>query len=281
MPITLDFAGKLAVVTGGGRGIGLAIAKALAEGGADVAITYTSKDAAPVADELSRTYGTRVKAFKCEVTVSAEVDAAVTAIEAAYGQKVDIGVANAGISLWKEATETSDDEFRKVLEVNTVGPFFFARALARSWLDLPVTAAPGEAHVEVPRLQGRQLDKQILIVSSISGIVAMNPQRQTAYNASKGAATMLAKSLAGEWAHLGIAVNAVSPGYVATDMITGSASEEDRAYAAEWQKRTPVGRFATPDEIGGFIATLLSAKQGGMGFMTGSDIVIDGGYTIF
>ncbi|XAO27014.1 hypothetical protein I312_105855 [Cryptococcus bacillisporus CA1280] len=125
------------------------------------------------------------------------------------------------------------------------------------------------------------LKKQILFVSSISAHVAMSPQRQSAYNASKGAVTMLAKSLAGEWSHIGVAVNSVSPGYVSTDMIANPPDATASNWVKEWEKRTPVGRFATADEIGGFIATLLSDKMGGMGFMTGSDVVVDGGYTIF
>lgn len=96
MPITLDFTGKLVLVTGGGRGIGLAISKALAEAGADVAISYTSKDATPVAKELSDKHGTKVRAFKCEITKSSEVDALVEEVKKEYGKDVDIGVANAG-----------------------------------------------------------------------------------------------------------------------------------------------------------------------------------------
>lgn len=96
MPITLDFSGKLVLVTGGGRGIGKAIASALAEAGADVAITYTSQDASPVAKELSEKYNVQVKAFSCEVTKSEEVDKVVDEVEKAFGKKVDIGVANAG-----------------------------------------------------------------------------------------------------------------------------------------------------------------------------------------
>jgi len=96
MPITLDYSGKLVVITGGGRGIGLAITTALAKGGADVAITYTSADASEVAAKLSKEHGVTVRAYKCEVTSSAQVDAMLAAVEKDFGKKADIGVANAG-----------------------------------------------------------------------------------------------------------------------------------------------------------------------------------------
>ncbi|WVQ80309.1 hypothetical protein IAT38_002414 [Cryptococcus sp. DSM 104549] len=283
MPITIDFKGKLILVTGGGRGIGLAISKALASAGADVALTFTSKDATPVAEQLSAEYGVKVRAFKCEVTKSEEVDQMVEEVEKAFGRKVDIGVANAGISLWKDAHENTDDDLANIFGVNTFGPFYLARSLVRSWLDLPISlSSPGASSgTDVSQLKGVNLGKQILFVSSISALVAMSPQRQTAYNASKGAVTMMAKSLAGEWAHLGVTVNSVSPGYVSTDMIANPPDETAKAWVGEWESRTPVGRFATADEIGEFIAVLLSNKMGGGGFLAGSDVVVDGGYTIF
>jgi sorbose reductase len=92
------------------------------------------------------------------------------------------------------AAKTSED-IEKMFAVNTLGPFYLSRSLARSWLDLPVSVGSGT--VDVSELKGKKLDKQILFVSSISGLVAMSPQRQAAYNASKGGLTMLAKVSAG------------------------------------------------------------------------------------
>ncbi|KAE8540843.1 hypothetical protein D1P53_003207 [Cryptococcus gattii VGV] len=277
MPITLDFTGKLVLVTGGGRGIGFAISKALAEAGADVAISYTSKDATPVAKELSDKYGKKIRAFKCEVTKSSEVDALVEQVRNEYNREIDICVANA-------------EDFQSIFAVNTFGAYYLSRALIRSWLGLPVSVNSASDPIDIASMRNVDLKKQILFVSSISALVAMSPQRQSAYNASKGAVTMLAKSLAGEWSHIGVAVNSVSPGYVSTDMIANPPDATASNWVKEWEKRTPVGRyvyvifalrFATADEIGGFVATLLSDKMGGMGFMTGSDVVVDGGYTIF
>lgn len=96
MPISIDFSGKLVLLTGGGRGIGLGIARALAQGGADLAITYTSKDAHDVAKTLSSEFGVKCEAFKCDVAKSDEVDRTVQEVVEAFGRKVDIGVANAG-----------------------------------------------------------------------------------------------------------------------------------------------------------------------------------------
>jgi len=189
MPVTIDFSGKLVLLTGGGRGIGLAIATALVKAGADVAITYTSKDATPVAEDLSKQYGTRVKAYKCEVSQSTDVDRTVEAVQKDYGKQIDIGVANAGIALWKEAESNTDEDFKRIFDVNTFGPFYLARALTRSWMSLPISADKSASSTDSPK----NLAKQIFFVSSVSGIVAMTPQKQTAYNASKAALTMLAK----------------------------------------------------------------------------------------
>lgn len=109
MPISIDFSGKLVLLTGGGRGIGLGIAKALAEGGADLAITYTSKDANDVAKELSSKYGVRCEAFKCDVGKSEDVDRTVQEVQEAFGRKIEIGVANAGeVATQKEQLRSLD-----------------------------------------------------------------------------------------------------------------------------------------------------------------------------
>ncbi|CAD6579887.1 MAG: hypothetical protein TREMPRED_002602 [Tremellales sp. Tagirdzhanova-0007] len=305
MPITIDFKGKLVLITGGGRGIGLAIATALAKGGADVAISYTSRDASSIAADLSKSYGVTVRAYRCEVTRSTDVNSMIGDVEKDYGKKVDIGVANAGgpilgpfskldltfpgMTLWKDAHEVKDDDFKSIFEINTFGAFYLARALFRSWLSLPIDVGAPSTTLDVQGMKGINLNKQILFVSSISSMLAMTPQRQAAYNASKGAMTMLSKSLALEWSHLGIYVNSVSPGYVKTEMISDPPSDEAKAWVGEWERRTPVGRqvslillpflsvpFASPEEIGDFIALMLSDKQGGMGFMAGSDVIVDG-----
>jgi sorbose reductase len=123
MPITLDFSGKLVLITGGGRGIGWAIVKALAAGesmpaligllircvaGADVAVSYTTRDPSAQVKELAVSHGVTILAFRCEVAKSEDVNALITDVEAAYGKKVDIGIACAGVTLWKDAHENGD-----------------------------------------------------------------------------------------------------------------------------------------------------------------------------
>ncbi|WOO80326.1 Sorbose reductase SOU1 [Vanrija pseudolonga] len=277
MPITLDYSSKLILITGGGRGIGYAIARALASAGATLALTYTSKDCSEVAAALEHEFGITVKTFKAEASDSADTDRLVADVEAAFGKKVDIAIANAGVALWKDAHAMTDDDFKRLFEVNTYGPYYLSRALVRSWLDLPIGVDPSAAQPDIKSIT-RKLGKQILIVSSISGLVAMSPQRQAAYNASKAAVTMLSKSLAEEWAHLGVTVNTISPGYVATDMVS-SGDPKLAEWSKEWTYRTPVGKFASAADLGQFVALLVSDQQGGWGFFTGSDVVVDGGYT--
>lgn len=98
-----------------------------------------------------------------------------------------------GIALWKSAVSNTDEDINRMFAVNTLGPFYFARQLARSWLDLPQDIPNDEDIRHEALQQSAKLDKQILFVSSVSGLVAMYPQRQTAYNASKAGLTMLAK----------------------------------------------------------------------------------------
>ncbi|RSH76785.1 uncharacterized protein EHS24_005363 [Apiotrichum porosum] len=277
MTITLDYSAKLILITGGGRGIGYAIARALASAGGTLAITYTHTDASDIAKALCEEFGVVAKAFKCEASDSKDTDRMVQDVEACFGKKVDIAIANAGVALWKDAHAMTDDDFRRLFEVNTYGPYYLSRALVRSWLDLPISVDPDVSQVDIKSIN-KTLGKQILVVSSISGLVAMSPQRQAAYNASKAAVTMLSKSLAEEWAHLGITVNTISPGYVATDMTT-SDDPKLKEWSREWNYRTPVRKFASAEELGKFVALLVSDQQGGWGFFTGSDVVVDGGYT--
>ncbi|KAJ9115128.1 hypothetical protein QFC22_005458 [Naganishia vaughanmartiniae] len=292
--ISLDFSGKLILVTGGGRGIGLAITRALAEAGADIAITYTSTDASTVATKLSTEFNVTVRAYKCDTANSKQVDSSLADINKEFGKQVDIGICNAGISLWRDTHDMADGkstfELQNMFAVNAFGPIYTARSLVRSWLDLPIPVPSSEAEytplstftqsdkkegvvVPSPRLKG----KQLLFVSSISGLVAMSPQNQAAYNGSKAALTMMAKSLAGEWAPLGVSVNAISPGYVSTEMIANPPDKKAETWVQEWQSRTPAGHFASAETLGRFIALLVSDRAGGSGFMTGSDIVMDGG----
>lgn len=260
MVATVDFKGKLVLLTGAGRGIGVAIARSFAEAGANLALTYNATSADAHAKELSSEFGIQCKAYKMPAEDSSLIDAAVQRITREMGE-VDVVVANAGICYHVDADKTSDEQMEHTFKVNVFSPFFLSRAVFKTWFPSP--SAPPKSKV-------------ILFVSSISGLISNTPQNQAAYNSSKAALTMLGKSLAGEWAPRGVRVNMISPGYIASDMSTGS--DGGKVWESEWMKRTPVGRFGLPSEIGDMLTFLASDKAT---FMTGSDVVLDGGYTIF
>jgi NAD(P)-dependent dehydrogenase (short-subunit alcohol dehydrogenase family) len=245
--------GRVAVVTGGNRGLGRAFAHALGEAGASVAILARDRDAsAAVVAELAGK-GIAASAFQADVANRAEVDGAAEEITAAYG-RVDILVNNAGTCVHRPALEVSEQEWRTVLDVNLTGVWNGCQAFGRRMVD-----AGGGV---------------IVNVGSMSGQIVNRPQWQPAYNASKAGVHHLTKSLAAEWAPLGIRVNAVAPGYVATDMTPIDRPE----FARHWIGDTPMQRAAVPEEIAPAVVFLSSPASA---FMTGSVLVVDGGYTVY
>jgi NAD(P)-dependent dehydrogenase (short-subunit alcohol dehydrogenase family) len=245
--------GRVAVVTGGNRGLGRAFAHALGEAGASVAILARDRDAsAAVVAELAGK-GIAASAFQADVANRAEVDGAAEEISAAYG-RVDILVNNAGTCVHRPALEVSEQEWSTVLDVNLTGVWNGCQAFGRRMVD-----AGGGV---------------IVNVGSMSGQIVNRPQWQPAYNASKAGVHHLTKSLAAEWAPLGIRVNAVAPGYVATDMTPIDRPE----FARHWIGDTPMQRAAVPEEIAPAVVFLSSPASA---FMTGSVLVVDGGYTVY
>ncbi len=241
--------GRVALVTGGAGGIGLASARLLAEAGARVWIG----DLDP---ETGRGAASSIGAqfVPLDVSSSESVDAAVNAIVAAEG-RLDIGVNCAGIRhLGAGAEGLTDEEWATVLDINTSGVFRSCRAEAKAML-----AGGGGA---------------IVNIASMSGHVVNVPQMQATYNASKAAVIMLTKSLAVEWAQRGVRVNSVSPGYIETPLTARSRAMPERL--DEWLRRTPMGRIGQPEEIAGAVLFLASDAAS---YATGTDLIVDGGYT--
>jgi NAD(P)-dependent dehydrogenase (short-subunit alcohol dehydrogenase family) len=250
------FAGRVAVVTGGGRGLGLAMAEALARRGADVALLDLLDDVNATAAALAGRTGRRVVAQRVDVTDDASVVAGLDAVAA--GLAVPTVLVNAaGVALDRPALDTSTADWRRLIDVNLTGTFVVCREFARR----AVAAGVGAS---------------IVNVASMSGIVVNVPQQQAAYNASKAAVSMLTKSLAVEWLPLGVRVNAIAPGYFASDMTRAVAAREPEM-RDEWLRRTPAGRMGEPEELGDLVAYLAGD---GSRFVVGETVVIDGGYTL-
>lgn len=249
-----DLSGRVAVVTGGGRNIGLACADALAEAGCHVVIAELDADggAAGVA-ELERK-GYAAESVVLDVTKPADVTACADDLVARHG-KVDILVANAGIALSAPGEEMSDEMWLRVIDINLNGVYWCNRAFGRHMLD----AGKGS----------------IVNVGSMSGIISNKPQEQCSYNASKAGVHMLTKSLAGEWGARGVRVNAVAPTYVETAMTKDSLKVHPDWYET-WMEMTPMHRWGQPPEIAALVLFLASDAAS---LMTGSIVLADAGYT--
>lgn len=248
-----QLANRVAIVTGGNRGLGKEMVKALAEAGAQVAVVSRQLDQAQaVATETQTATGQICRGYSCNMTVPEQVDAVAKQVLADFGQ-VDIIVNNAGINIRGPIDELSLDEFKEVQETNVTGPWLLCRALAG-------------------HLKERRYGRVINIGSTLS-IVTM-PNR-TPYATSKGAILQMSRTLALEWAPYGITVNCVLPGPFGTEM-NQTLLNDPEAYKS-FLARIPLGRWGNLDEIGGLIVFLASDASS---FVTGAGITIDGGWTV-
>jgi len=244
----IDLSGKSAVVTGGSRGLGRAIALRLARQGADVAFSYRGNEAA--ANETAsgiEEAGREALAVQADVTDPPAAEALVKAALEAFG-KVDILVNNAGITRDDLIMRMSLDAWREVLETNLFGAFYSIKAATR-----PMLKARG----------GR-----IVNITSVSGQAGQTGQAN--YSAAKAGLIGLTKATARELASRGITCNAVAPGFVLTELTQGLPD----ALKAELTARTPLGRFGTAEEIADAVAFLASDEAA---FITGQVLAVDGG----
>lgn len=241
------------LITGGSRGIGAAAVLAFAAAGYNVAFTWNnhSKAAEQVLEQAQKVApGCRFLALQADAADAAQVTTAVRRAEQELGG-LQVLVCNAGIAQQKLFTDTTDEDWRRIMSVDLDGAFFACRA-----------ALPGMIH----RKYGR-----ILLVSSMWG--QTGGSCEVAYSAAKAGLIGLGKALAKEEGPSGITVNVVAPGVIDTDMMSGF-SEEDRAVLAE---DTPVGRLGTPQEIARTLVFLADERSG---YITGQVIGQNGGLVI-
>lgn len=246
--------GRIALVTGGGRGIGLACAEALAEAGAR--LTIADRDAS-LADQGRMTL--RAKGYDADTVImdvanSGRVTQVADEVVARYG-RIDILVNSAGIARSETPAEkVTDEHWLNVLDVNLNGTFWCCRAFGSHMLQAQSGA--------------------IVNIGSMSGFIVNKPQEQSYYNASKAAVHHLTKSLAAEWAARGVRVNAVAPTYIATPLT--AFVESDPVMYDAWITNTPMARLGRVEEIASVVLFLASDAAS---LMTGSIVLADGGYT--
>jgi NAD(P)-dependent dehydrogenase (short-subunit alcohol dehydrogenase family) len=246
--------GRVAVVTGGAQGIGLACVEALSEAGAYVYIADRNLKIAQEAQAAMKAEGYAAGVIEMEVTDSKQVDAAAARVMAEKG-RVDILVCNAGIARSQTpAEDVTDEHWLNVIDVNLNGLFWCCRAFGKTML------AAGRG--------------SIINIGSMSGFIVNKPQQQAYYNASKAGVHHLTKSLAAEWGARGVRVNAVAPTYINTPLTAHAKTNE--AMMGAWIDGTPMARMGEPDEIAAVVLFLASDASS---LLTGSIVLADGGYT--
>lgn len=247
---------RVSIVTGGARGLGLAMATALAQAGSHIVIPDLDfEEAQKAAGELQKE-GIKTLALRTDVTSPEAVEQMVATTMEQFG-RIDVLINNAGIALHVNLEDMEYSAWRKIMDVNLNSVFLVSKAVGK---------------VMIQQQRG-----SIINISSMSGIIVNTPQSQAAYNVSKAGVIMMTKSLAAEWAKHNIRVNTIAPGYMKTEL-TRPFFEGNGEMVRRWLDFTPMGRPGTPDELEGIALYLASDASS---FATGGVFVIDGGYTSF
>jgi NAD(P)-dependent dehydrogenase (short-subunit alcohol dehydrogenase family) len=245
--------GRLAVVTGAARGIGRAIAERLAEAGAGVVIADMDEPEGKKTASAIAGAGATATFVHVDVTDRDNVARACKAICSEFGVP-HVLVNNAGIVRNSPATEMSWDDWKTVIDIDLGGVFACSQVFGRRMVEA-----------------GRGA---MVNISSICGEVTVHPQPQVSYNAAKGGVNLLTKSLAVEWAPHGVRVNAVAPGYTATELTLRGRSNPE--WFGTWMRMTPMNRLGEPREIANAVLFLAADASS---YITGTVLTVDGGYT--
>lgn len=244
--------GKVALVTGGARGLGKTMAVALAEAGADIALTgRTLEPSETAASEIGAATGRRCRAYQADVTIAADVERLASTVASDFG-RIDILINNAGTNIRGSIEQLTEADWDTVIDTNLKGPFLCARAI-------------GPAMVR--RGWGR-----VINLGSVLGVIAL--AGRAPYASSKAGIINLTRVLALEWAGTGVTANAICPGAFGTEM--NRQLLDDPVKYQEFVKRIPMGRWGEPEELCGAAVFLASDASS---YVTGSALFVDGGWT--
>ncbi|WP_042351362.1 SDR family NAD(P)-dependent oxidoreductase [Bacillus massiliigorillae] len=247
-----DLSGRVAIVTGGSKGLGSGMAYALAEQGADVVITSRNQAEGELVAEKIRSMGRRSIALSVDVQDISSINQMVKTVTEEFG-KIDILINNAGVGVTKFALEVTEEDWDRVVDTNLKGVFFCAQAVAK--------------------VMKEQKYGKIINVSSLAGMKGSNAMAP--YCASKAGVINLTRALAKEWARYNINVNAIAPGYIQTALNEEELSNE--AFRSKLLSAMPIKRLGELDDLAGTVALLASEASS---YITGQTIIIDGGRLI-
>ncbi|MDS9472581.1 SDR family NAD(P)-dependent oxidoreductase [Sporosarcina pasteurii] len=246
--------GKTALITGGARGLGKAMAEALAQAGANIVIVDMEAASAEKAAKELASFGTKTLGLEVDVTNELQVHKAIDRVVSDFNE-LNIVINNAGICQKISIEDQSLEDWKKTMDVNVNGVFLISKYAGKQM-----------------KVQG---GGSIINIASMSSFIA-NTEAQCAYNASKAAVAMMTKCMASEWVNDNIRVNAIAPGYMKTDMTKPIfAPGGELAHVLDM---VPMKRLGEPHELGGLAIYLASEASS---FVTGSSFVVDGGYTIW